>query len=94
MTSAGSISVAEASFVKRGISRERLWRSSKEFGSIPSERHIVAAGLVVGRRRPQTASGVTFATLEDERGVDSKLALAYHVLPWNGLLEQGIVSSK
>lgn len=36
---------------------------------IPSGCHIAAAGLMVGRRRPQTASGVTFATLEDEHGM-------------------------
>jgi error-prone DNA polymerase len=42
---------------------------SKELGNILSGRHIVAAGLVVGRQRPQTASGVTFVTLEDEHGM-------------------------
>jgi error-prone DNA polymerase len=30
---------------------------------------VAVAGLVIGRQRPQTASGVTFVTLEDETGV-------------------------
>jgi error-prone DNA polymerase len=30
---------------------------------------VVVAGLVIGRQRPATASGVTFITLEDETGV-------------------------
>ena len=30
---------------------------------------VRVAGLVVGRQRPATASGVTFITLEDETGV-------------------------
>ncbi|QDH69982.1 error-prone DNA polymerase [Lysobacter alkalisoli] len=49
--------------------RARRCRSSKELPAIPSGRNIVAAGLVVGRQRPQTASGVTFVTLEDEHGM-------------------------
>lgn len=49
--------------------RARRCRSSQELSSIPSGRKIAAAGLVVGRQRPQTASGVTFVTLEDEHGM-------------------------
>jgi len=30
---------------------------------------VSVAGLVIGRQRPQTASGVTFVTLEDEFGM-------------------------
>src|SRR5262249_45016888 len=30
---------------------------------------VTVAGLVIGRQRPATASGVTFVTLEDETGV-------------------------
>ena len=59
----------------------RRCRSSKELGSIPSGRHIVTAGLVVGRQRPQTASGVTFVTLEDEHGM-------INVVVWRQLAEQ------
>ena len=35
----------------------------------PDGSRVEVAGLVVGRQRPQTASGVTFVTLEDETGV-------------------------
>ena len=49
--------------------RARRCRSSRDLPRIPSGRHIAAAGLVVGRQRPQTASGVTFVTLEDEHGM-------------------------
>ena len=47
----------------------RRCRTSRDLPSIPSGRAIAAAGLVVGRQRPQTASGVTFVTLEDEFGL-------------------------
>lgn len=47
----------------------RRCRSSKELAGIQSGHSIVAAGLVIGRQRPQTASGVTFVTLEDEHGM-------------------------
>jgi error-prone DNA polymerase len=47
----------------------RRCRSSRELPTIASGRSIRAAGLVVGRQRPQTASGVTFVTLEDEHGM-------------------------
>jgi error-prone DNA polymerase len=49
--------------------RARRCRNSRELHDIPSGRNIAAAGLVVGRQRPQTASGVTFVTLEDEHGM-------------------------
>ncbi len=49
--------------------RARRCTGSKELAGMPSGRRIAAAGLVVGRQRPQTASGVTFVTLEDEHGM-------------------------
>ena len=49
--------------------RARRCRSSKELPALGSGRNIFAAGLVTGRQRPQTASGVTFVTLEDEHGM-------------------------
>jgi len=49
--------------------RARRCCSSQELSGIPSGRSIKAAGLVVGRQRPQTASGVTLVTLEDEHGM-------------------------
>ncbi|HJR14996.1 MAG TPA: error-prone DNA polymerase [Rhodanobacteraceae bacterium] len=61
--------------------RARRCRSSKDLAGIPSGRHITAAGLVVGRQRPQTASGVTFVTLEDEHGM-------INVVVWRQLAER------
>ena len=40
-----------------------------------------AAGLVIGRQRPQTASGVVFVTLEDETG-------CVNVVVWRDLVER------
>jgi error-prone DNA polymerase len=42
--------------------------SSVELESTPHGRKVRTAGLVVCRQRPETASGVTFVTLEDEGG--------------------------
>ena len=41
---------------------------------------LLLAGLVVGRQRPQTASGVIFVTLEDEFGM-------VNVVVWHDLAE-------
>ena len=61
--------------------RARRCRSSKELPGIEHGRSIAAAGLVVGRQRPQTASGVTFVTLEDEHGM-------INVVVWRQLAER------
>ncbi len=61
--------------------RARRCRSSQELPAIASGRSIAAAGLVVGRQRPQTASGVTFVTLEDEHGM-------INVVVWRQVAEQ------
>lgn len=44
-------------------------RSSREVAELEHGRHVAVAGLVTGRQRPSTASGVTFVTLEDEFGM-------------------------
>ncbi|HET6395269.1 MAG TPA: error-prone DNA polymerase [Pseudoxanthomonas sp.] len=49
--------------------RARHCLGSAELAGVASGRHVAAAGLVTGRQRPQTASGVTFVTLEDEHGM-------------------------
>ncbi len=52
--------------------RERLKRlrfaTAAELRSAPHGRPARAAGIVTGRQRPDTASGVVFVTLEDETG--------------------------
>jgi error-prone DNA polymerase len=59
----------------------RRCRSSSELPGIEHGRRIMAAGLVTGRQRPQTASGVTFVTLEDEHGM-------INVVVWRQLAER------
>ncbi|WDY60127.1 error-prone DNA polymerase [Pseudomonas sp. PSKL.D1] len=56
-------------------------RSSAELAGVGHGDAIAVAGLVVGRQRPQTASGVTFVTLEDEHGM-------VNVVVWRDLAER------
>ncbi|WP_085615574.1 MULTISPECIES: error-prone DNA polymerase [unclassified Pseudomonas] len=56
-------------------------RSSRELQDVEHGDNIAVAGLVVGRQRPQTASGVTFVTLEDEHGM-------VNVVVWRALAER------
>jgi error-prone DNA polymerase len=37
--------------------------------ALPNDRNVAFAGLVTLRQRPETASGITFLTLEDEDGL-------------------------
>jgi error-prone DNA polymerase len=65
--------------------RERLRglrnRSSQELLDIEHGRPVVVTGLVTGRQRPGTATGVTFVTLEDEFGM-------INVVVWADLAER------
>lgn len=56
-------------------------RSSAELADVEHGDSIAMAGVVVGRQRPQTASGVTFVTLEDEHGM-------VNVVVWRDLAER------
>lgn len=56
-------------------------RSSRELAGVEHGDIIAVAGIVVGRQRPQTASGVTFVTLEDEHGM-------VNVVVWRDLAER------
>jgi error-prone DNA polymerase len=47
----------------------RRYRHSAELRALPHASAVAIAGLVTMRQRPQTASGVTFVTLEDEHGL-------------------------
>jgi error-prone DNA polymerase len=49
--------------------RQRRCQRSDELAGLPHGRAVRFAGLVRMRQRPQTASGVTFLTLEDECGM-------------------------
>ncbi|WP_460418947.1 error-prone DNA polymerase [Pseudomonas sp. microsymbiont 2] len=56
-------------------------RSSRELTDVEHGDNIAVAGIVVGRQRPGTASGVTFVTLEDEHGM-------VNVVVWRDLAER------
>lgn len=56
-------------------------RSSRELRGIEHGRNVSVAGLVVGRQKPGTASGVIFLTLEDEFGM-------VNVVVWKDLGER------
>ena len=61
--------------------KARLCRSSRELSDIEHGRTISVAGLVTGRQKPGTASGVIFVTLEDEYGM-------VNVVVWSDLGER------
>ena len=65
--------------------RRRLQRqcmlTAAELKSLPHGRITRVTGLVTGRQRPGTASGVTFVTLEDETGM-------INVIVWRDLAER------
>ena len=68
-----------------GLLREQLreldCRSSRELLALAPDQPVRVAGLVIGRQRPQTATGVTFVTLEDEFGM-------INVIVWSDLAER------
>jgi error-prone DNA polymerase len=49
------------------LARQRILAAA-ELRAVPAGARVRVAGLVTHRQRPQTASGVVFATLEDETG--------------------------
>jgi len=61
--------------------RARRFRRSSELKAMPHGRPVHFAGLVTLRQRPETASGVTFLTLEDEDGL-------VNVVVWQHLAER------
>lgn len=56
------------SLIRRQLSARRCL-SSADLARVPHGRRVRFAGLVRMRQRPETASGVTFVTLEDEHGM-------------------------
>jgi len=59
----------------------RRCRSSQRLAQMAHGSQVSVAGLVTGRQRPGTASGVTFVTLEDEFGM-------VNVVVWRDLAER------
>ena len=66
--------------LRNTLERQRLV-TAKELRSFPHGRVTRAAGLVICRQRPGTASGVTFMTLEDETG-------SINVVVWRDLADR------
>jgi error-prone DNA polymerase len=62
------------------LKRKRL-ATAAEIRAMPHGRFARAAGIVTGRQRPDTASGVVFVTLEDETG-------HVNVVVWRALSER------
>jgi error-prone DNA polymerase len=62
------------------LQRQRLV-SAAQLRNLPHGKITRAAGLVISRQRPGTASGVTFLTLEDETG-------SINVVVWRDLAER------
>lgn len=63
-----SLKAHPLSFLRDSFNARRIVRN-EQLMSIPENKRIKLAGLVLVRQRPGTASGVIFATLEDETGV-------------------------
>ncbi len=61
--------------------RQRRLATAADIGTAPHGRLVRAAGIVIGRQRPDTASGVVFVTLEDETG-------SINVIVWRDLGER------
>jgi error-prone DNA polymerase len=58
--------------------RERRLATAGDIRRAPHGRLVRTAGIVIGRQRPDTASGVVFVTIEDETG-------ATNVIVWRDL---------
>jgi error-prone DNA polymerase len=63
--------------LRRNLASKRLVTAA-EIARTPHGRLARTAGIVIGRQRPDTASGVVFVTLEDETG-------ATNVIVWRDL---------
>ena len=66
--------------LRHRLQRQRMLTAA-ELQALPHGRATGVTGLVTGRQRPGTASGVTFVTLEDETGM-------INVIVWRDLAER------
>jgi error-prone DNA polymerase len=66
--------------LRRQLDRQRIV-STEAVRAAPHGRLVRTAGIVIGRQRPDTASGVIFVTIEDETGV-------LNVIVWRDLFER------
>jgi error-prone DNA polymerase len=63
-----SLKAHPVSFLRDQLTRQRIVHADA-LRTLPPGRQVIVAGLVLVRQRPGTASGVIFASLEDETGV-------------------------
>ncbi len=63
-----SLKAHPVSFLRERLAAQKIV-AAETLAVMPSGRRVSVAGLVLVRQRPGTASGVIFATLEDETGV-------------------------
>jgi error-prone DNA polymerase len=61
--------------------QQRRLATAAEIARAPHGRIVRTAGIVIGRQRPDTASGVIFVTIEDETG-------ATNVIVWRDLSDR------
>src|SRR6185369_5776482 len=66
--------------LRNRLRRKRLVTAS-EIAAAPQGRIVRTAGIVIGRQRPDTASGVIFVTIEDETG-------ATNVIVWRDVSDR------
>ena len=66
-TSGFTLGSHPVSFLRNRLTKQHI-RSAKALHAAPNNMIAKTAGLVIGRQRPSTASGVIFVTLEDETG--------------------------
>jgi len=73
-----SLKAHPVSFLRGSLRARGVFETAalRDVQRTPSGRTISTAGLVLGRQRPETASGVTFVTLEDETGVANLIVRA------------------
>ncbi|MBM3116796.1 error-prone DNA polymerase [Jeongeupia naejangsanensis] len=75
-----SLRAHPVSLLRSRLKKERLLTAA-ELAAAPNGMPARACGLVVGRQRPATATGVVFVTLEDETG-------NVNVIVWSDLAER------
>ena len=63
-----SLKAHPVSFLRERLAAQAIVEAER-LAELPSGRRVSVAGLVLVRQRPGTASGVIFATLEDETGI-------------------------
>jgi len=66
--------------LREGLAKRRL-ATAAEVRTMPNGRLARTAGIVIGRQRPDTSSGVVFVTLEDESGTTN-------VIVWRDLSDR------